>query len=300
MAKRRLGGIVLVSLALTSAACGDDGPAAGRLIGPSPIPGPGSGPPAGSNLGSGPISGIVSDTAFRPLPGARVEALDGPRAGTTANANAGGEFSFPGTFDNATRFQASMQGHVAAVATVDPRNPTRWINFYLALPEGSVNMAGEYSLTITADGACTDLPTQVRTRAYAAIVTPSRWLPTYFEVLLAGAPLLGRYEMAERSSIAVAGNYVALQFGGGEQPALVEQLSPTSYVAFGATASASTSANGPPASIATSFKGFIDYCEMTADTDIPMDGYDYRCDPPRAVAHVRCESQGHRLTLTRR
>ena len=52
------------------------------------------------------------------------------------------------------------------------------------------------------------------------------------------------------------------------------------------------------ASSTTSFKGFIDYCETTSATNIPMDGYDYRCDPPRAVAQMRCESQGHRLSLT--
>ena len=288
MANRTLVGIVLLALGLASAACGDDGPAAGPLTGPSPIAEP--------RTGSGPISGSVRDTAFRPLPGARVEALDGPRAGTTTNADAGGEFAFPGTFDYATRFQASMEGHVAAVATVHPTATNRRIGFSLEVLIPSVNMAGDYTLTITADGACTGLPTEVRTRAYAAVVTPSGWLPTYFEVRLAGAPLLGRYDLSERSSIAVAGEYIALWLGG-EQPALVEQLSPTSYVAFGATASAS--ASGSPVSIATSFKGFIEYCEMTEDTDIPMDGYDYRCDPPRAIAHVRCESQGHQLSLTR-
>jgi hypothetical protein len=90
--------------------------------------------------------------------------------------------------------------------------------------------------------------------------------------------LPGRYDLSG-GSIAVAGEYIELWFGG-DQPVLVEQLSPTSYVAFGATASAS--AGGSPGSLATSFKGFIDQCEMTSATDIPTDGYDYRCDPPRA------------------
>ena len=135
MANRTGAGIVLVALGLALAACGDDGPAASPVTGPSPIAEPGT--------GGGPIRGRVYDTALRPLGGALVEALDGPQAGTTTNADASGEFSFPGTFDNATRFQASMEGHVAGIATVHPTATARWIKFYLALPEPSANMAGE-------------------------------------------------------------------------------------------------------------------------------------------------------------
>ncbi len=49
------------------------------------------------------IQGTVSDTAFRPLAGARVEVLDGPQAGLSTTANAQGEFSLTGTFDDGTR-----------------------------------------------------------------------------------------------------------------------------------------------------------------------------------------------------
>src|SRR4029079_18685054 len=60
------------------------------------------------------VRGSVSDTAFRPLDGAGVEVVDGPLAGMSTTADANGSFSLSGTFDDATRFRATMDGHPAA------------------------------------------------------------------------------------------------------------------------------------------------------------------------------------------
>jgi len=44
------------------------------------------------------LAGTVSDAAWRLLPGARVEVVDGPQGGLSATADAEGEFRLTGTF----------------------------------------------------------------------------------------------------------------------------------------------------------------------------------------------------------
>ena len=83
------------------------------------------------------------------------------------------------------------------------------------------------------------------------------------------------------------------------QPALVEQLSATTYFAFGG-AGASGPADPSASSIAVSFDGYIDYCVMKSATELPVEGNLYSCAPERALTRTRCESNKHRLTLTRR
>ena len=72
--------------------------------------------PAGGLL----MMGTVSDTAFRPLGGAKVEVLDGPQTGLTTTANELGEFSLTGIFDDATRFRATKERSYH-------RNPAAWL-----------------------------------------------------------------------------------------------------------------------------------------------------------------------------
>ena len=57
------------------------------------------------------LRGFVTDTAFRPVAGARVEVVDGVSAGTAVIADANGEFVLRGMFHAATRFRASSEGH---------------------------------------------------------------------------------------------------------------------------------------------------------------------------------------------
>src|SRR5687767_11010491 len=53
------------------------------------------------------IRGEAQDSAFRPIPGAKIEILDGPQAGTTTTSDARGEFSLQGIVDDTTKFRAS-------------------------------------------------------------------------------------------------------------------------------------------------------------------------------------------------
>lgn len=292
MTHRTRAGMVLLMLAQGLAGC--DGA-------PKPPGGPGDiNRPPPPSPGVAMITGAVYDSAHRPLAGAAVEVLDGPQSGTSAIADATGQFSLSGAFDNATRFRASKEGHVAATSTLGRSGR---IDFYLALPVPPVNMAGEYTLTVAADSACADLPNEARTRTYGATSTPNPFgrhpVNTYLDVWVSGPTFLKDFNSSERFVITVAGDYVAFWLGDQQgQPGFVEQLSATTYVAVGGAASASVGASA--SSITTPFAGYIDYCVMRSATEPPVDGYRYACRPDRAIAHARCESNSHRLIWERR
>lgn len=258
------------------------------------------------------ISGFVLDTGFRPLGGATVTVVDGPRAGTSTTADAGGQFSLAGAFDNTTRFRAMKEGHVTATQTwscsvpscPDAMGSRPWLGFYLASLGQPVSLTGDYTLTLIADSACTDIPDEFRTRTYSATITPSTTpntpIGTSFTAMATGAAFLGTHTSF---LIGVVQDYVDLWLHGGHDAALVEQLGPNTYLAFSGNAKASVGAS-PVSNLTTSFEGWIDYCVMKA----PM-GAGYNCGtsnttgepiPGLAMTYAHCESTNHRLILRRR
>src|SRR5262245_23231108 len=109
------------------------------------------------------LSGSVQDTASRPLAGAKVEVIAGDRSGTVEITDRNGRFRMPGTFTDTVTIAASKDGYYSASSTVPlpqtlrrlpdplPENLGFWMNLSLQ-PDGPVaNIAGEYTLTITAD-----------------------------------------------------------------------------------------------------------------------------------------------------
>ena len=240
------------------------------------------------------LNGVVSDTAFRPLAGARVEIASGPETGAWTTTRADGEFSFTSiTVNDTTQVRAALDGYLTATQTVGCCPYYAYFN--LALPVPPATMAGEYALTFQADSACTDLPIEMRTRSYTATVTsdnsnasiPSN---TWFYAVLEGAPFI-----LDKAGfwIGVAGHYVAFLIAEGEDPWIVEEFASNAYVAIGGVAAATV---GPAFStISAPFDGSIEYCELRS----PM-GMRYSCDSPVARARARCTSKNHRLTLTRR
>src|SRR5438105_90244 len=103
----RFTAILFLTLAVT--ACGNHGSGAPAPTATSPTA---PSPPTPSRNG---VTGTVNDTAFRPLGGARVEVVDGPQGGMSTTVDANGAFSLSGTFDDATRFRASMEGHLTTI-----------------------------------------------------------------------------------------------------------------------------------------------------------------------------------------
>ena len=158
-------------------------------------------------------------------------------------------------------------------------------------------LAGDYTLTFTADSTCANLPDELRTRTYAATIAPAdlTWpgFPaqpdTSFRVTPTGSAfpngLNGFY-------LNVAVNYVTLSLGDHTDPGITERVRANTYFAFGG--SAALSVESPVFTIDSAFTGWIDYCVN------PQMGERYDCTPGPAVTLARCESSTHRLRLTRR
>ena len=113
--------------------------------------------------------GWVQDPAGRGLVGARVEALDGPSAGTFAVVGGDGTFDYQGAFTLSTQFRASYDGHESAVDTprcsvancADGERP--WMVFSLRPLETPVDPGCDYTL---ADRSC---------RVPAHVISEERW-----------------------------------------------------------------------------------------------------------------------------
>jgi len=286
MTNKTLTGFSLVVTLATSIGCGRDGRPT-----PAPTPTP-TGPAVEFTLGS------VRDTAFRPLPGAQVELLTGPEAGVVATTDSTGEFSFTATVDGASRLRASKEGHMSAEVTLGPvcsgcpGRPGRSVGLFLQVPNPPVAISDDYTLTFTADSACTTLPENLRSRTYEVAIAPSSFmfgstpdLTTSFQVAPRGA-FSGRVRYFW---VNVAGNFVALRFGDSFDPAVIEAVVPEGHLAI--AGSAAVSVDDSFRSVVAPFTGSIEYC---FNPDISEDGY--RCTAPAA----RCDSTNHQLKLTRR
>ena len=189
------------------------------------------------------LSGDVRDTAGRPLQGASVAVVDGPRAGTTTTTDDAGRFSMPGTFTQwVITVIASKQGYSPETWTFPP--PGRPVtggnlgfSFRLEPLAPSADLTGEYALTLTTDKACTKLPEEARTRTYrASIVSRSR--ATTFVGTLSDARIVSVPIWAPYFEIGVADDFARMSLR------LVEQLSDGTYLAIDGGAEATVGASG--------------------------------------------------------
>jgi hypothetical protein len=229
-----------------------------------------------------PLSGDVYDTAGRPLGGARVEVTSGPRAGTVATTDEAGRFSMPGTFAGTIAVTVSKDGYVAATRTF-----SQHVRHTFSLePIGpSVNVAGVYTLTLTADSACTHLPGEVRTRTYTATIVPGSGSIS-FRVRLSDA----RFFSTHNIGMWVAGDFANFatwaSINGG--PGIAEQVNETTYLLIEGGGRGLFGASGMTAP----FDGYFQYCPSE-----PAPGWD---GPRCLVPAVQCDSHNHQLTLVRR
>jgi Carboxypeptidase regulatory-like domain len=242
------------------------------------------------------LSGYVADTAFRAVSGARVEVLDGPQAGLSMLSDAGGHFTYTGTFASPVTFRVSKDGYNSATGTsrVSAPGGRPWAYVRLSTVDAPADIAGDYTLTFTADASCTSLPADARTRTFAATIaaTPDPLVPagTLFRVVIAGAAVVPGND---GFPVGVAGSFVTLEVWNGENPGVVERLAPRTYVGiFGYAGTTVTSSDAP---IAAAFDGTIEYCVATTD-GTPA----YGCTSVQTDRREQCTSKNHRLTLTRR
>ncbi len=278
--------ILCLGLALLTGGCGGSPstPTAARPLAPQPVP-----------SSTTQLAGIVYDSAARPLGGARVEVLDGPQAGQWTLTDGTGSYGFNGTFDDATRFRATMTGHMPATGTrgafCAQCHPNWWLYFFLQPDGPSADLTGDYALTIAADPACTDLPTSARERTYKAriahVVRNMRPPETAFKLTVDGAPFLSGYGEID---VWVAGSAVTAEVGDLHgAPGLVEQVAATTYLTFGGSIAAVVTT---PLRITASFDGFIAQCELA-------EAWGGRRNCTSAPKVSSCTSARHQWTLSR-
>jgi hypothetical protein len=251
------------------------------------------------------ISGKVFDTGHRPLPGARVEVLNGIDAGLSTTADARGQYWLTGSFDGDTLFRATLEGYREGVAPLPAPcarcNPQHWVYFYLGLPVAPADIAGRYDVTVIADASCSMLPREMRTRTYTATIVAKPKQPTpddtRFVARIEGRsvlPGLGAPDVA----IAVAGDYLELSMGDLHgQPGVVERVYDNGFFAFGGWGSTNVGA-GPVSTITSTFEGSIEYCVLPPGMS-PIAEARYACARPYADTHAVCQARGHQLMLKR-
>jgi hypothetical protein len=242
------------------------------------------------------LSGYVADTAFRAVAGARVDVLDGPQAGLSMLSDDAGQFTYTGTFTSSVTLRVSKDGYVSATGTsrISAPGGRPWAYLRLEPVAAPANIAGDYTVTFTADASCTSLPAEARSRTFAATIaaTPDPAVPagTLFRLVISGVPLVPGND---GFPIGVAGSFVNLEVWNGEGPGVVERLAPRTYV--GLFGSAGTTVGTPGAPISASFDGTIEYCVATFDGD-PS----YGCTSVQTDRREQCASKNHSVTLTRR
>jgi hypothetical protein len=215
---------------------------------------------------------------------------------TTADAN--GSFSLSGTFDDATRFRATKDGHLAAtqVYRTFPWVSGRYLIFSLEVPAPPVNMAGDYTLTFIANSACADLPTDLRRRSYDATIAlatnQGSSTNSWFIVKVRASQSLEPH--FDGFNIGVAGDYLAAQVGdlhGG--PGLVEPVGSNRYVTFGGELEATVTDRS---TIVARLVGSVDGCELATSWSSRRSCSD---GAPAPIAHAQCFSS-HQLIFSRR
>jgi hypothetical protein len=268
---------------------GDTLPAA-----PSAVPGSGPAAPA-QTVALRPLYGYVSDTAFRVVGGAMIEVVSGQHAGLVATTDTAGRFEFDQPVASPAIVRAIKDGYAVGTNTSILTSDGRaYVGFSLASLSPPVAVAGSYTLTITADRACTGLPDDVRTRTYSATIAPVGGATVPANTRFTGTVTGGQFAPhANLFFVGVFADYVVISTEG-EGPTIAEHLGSNRYVAFSGAANASVPAEGVSA-IAMPFAGSIEYCGLNSAI-----GPYYDCAAAMAAERHECRSTAHQLTLTRR
>jgi hypothetical protein len=159
------------------------------------------------------------------------------------------------------------------------------LSFQLDRP--SVNIAGQYLLTLSADPACSDLPPEARRRTYDATIDASPYAPNTYIVVLSGATFLPFYDKLFAS---VAGDSARFDIDPYSDAVVTEELSASTALTFWGTSRATVGG----LSVSVPFEGMVQYC---AGPFSPQPTFPWvACGVPWAA----CGSLNHALTLSRR
>jgi hypothetical protein len=256
-----------------------------------PTPPPTPSPPAPLLMME--VSGEVVDTAHRDLSGARVEVIAGSSAGSAITTNEFGRFLMPEKIAAPFTLRVTKEGFVPATRVFpdSPRPITgNWVDFWIEMTVDGpvVKMTGTYTLTLSADSACTSLPVEARVRTYTATIL-SQPKPTEFRVALGGARFVAPFD---GFGLQTAGDFVRFyvyRYFDEVEPGIVEQLQNDTFLAITGVAATTAEPSGI-ANSTTAFEGVFEYCAGQPG------GHAYRC---ASDARLTCTSANHRFTLVK-
>jgi hypothetical protein len=203
-------------------------------------------------------------------------------------------------FTEPVTLTASRDGHHPETRTFPPPNTPvsrlveggSWhVQIYLAPLGPPADIAGVYTVTMSADSACSGLPPDTRSRTYTATVLPagrSQFIATLSGARFHSIPCPpGRPPETcthNRIGIGLAGDYASIGIG------IIEELGESGFLTFQAGAAGTVG----PTGISAPLGGEVFYCPTEP---VLIDQGTWWCPVDTGVG---CDSRHHQLTLTRR
>jgi len=122
----------------------------------------------------------------------RIEIVEGSGTGSVATTDPLGSYYLFGTFSNTITVQASKKGYATSTMHLAITNYGQRadLSFTLDLSAPSVDITGDYTLTVSADPSCSGLPDVARARNYGLSIVPITMLaggPHQYQGILSGA-----------------------------------------------------------------------------------------------------------------
>ena len=254
----------LVAALMMVGSCGGSPTGPGAVNGPPPLP---SGPTTVM------VTGTVRFVTGRLCEGCAVEVMDGASAGTSVLTDARGNYSLSASIASVgsrVTLQASRSGYLPATqATIGG-----FVSFTLESSH-PLDLAGTYTMTVDAGASCTELPESIRRREYVLTLAGDPDRPRSVFVARPVTGSFDAFQMTWRASDKEV-TMIAGSGDGGEIPGIVERLGLDETVQL-AIFSRPTEVTGA-ASIQMPVVGSVSYCRGACTT---------------------CQSQQHRLTMTR-
>jgi hypothetical protein len=258
------------------------------------------------------IRGWVFDTVNRPVPGARIDILDGPLAGTSTIAADRGAFEFVGTASGFVRLRGSHDGFEAATIATEwtapggSYQPIAGITLKTLAPALPIAL-GSYTLTFISDrstatgrehASCTGFPADLRRRSYEASISKATTFDG-FEVRFAGPTLMkdpGNFGFGFHLS--VAGEFVGVELENGFGSGPTEAFPEFRYLMIAGTAPTSEPATSTESSLTIPFWGEFQYCQLTsglapANSCSQVPGY-------QVITNYSCASRHDMMVFTKR
>ena len=236
------------------------------------------------------LTGVLNDTAFRPVAQARVEVVDGPQAGAVATSGDFGGFAFVTPFTASLTLRATKDGYDTATQSVTAISGSSYRSVILVLdsPNPPVDLEGSYVVTLSADAACTSLPPIARTRTYLAQASGGPHDRTTFRVTLSpGAFAADTFYYYNSFVAGVFRDFVRFSLENKDTGYdIIDQVEPGKYVLLSGHADATVTGS----TIDAAFAGRFAYCEGSRPNE-PL----FLC----STTPIVCGSENHRLTFTR-